>query len=177
MDQNSQALALYALNGEIAEMKSIEEKAQLIEAEIGMETLFSMIASGFDKDVIAEQFGMTSKQFEYVCKRNGALRKRWISAKLSASAEKSLSALEEYEDKSSFMIEMGDESGRHAEDKAAIAHSKHHRDMLNIALKSIGTSEDSSSRVVINNNTYVAGEKDIPDIPGELIGIIDDEED
>ena len=151
------------LRGLLKNVSNVQDKALLIEREVGMDAVYTMISMGYGTRRIADSLNLSDFEFEYIVKRTPDHRRRLISAKTTRLAESSIEVL-----KNTFSTA----TSLFKEESAA---AKHHRSIVDSTMKTLGGGEEKGmgTGVIVNNQFIVRGKDDIPDTPKELDEIIE----
>ncbi len=150
---------LTIVRGMVRAASSSADKFIIVENEIGMDTIYTLISLGYYEKNIAESLGMTRKEFEFMVKQTPTHREKYLSAKLYPAGEDAVDQLANYAQNSTMEVE------------EKMAADVHHKTLAAV----FKTSEDKSlaaTGAVINNIVYVRNENDIPEMPEDLKEII-----
>ena len=153
---------LYRVSGVIAAACSTNDKALLIEKELGMDSLYAMIAMGQKESRIANDLGISKFELSMILRRTPAHRKQLMNARAVALGEASMVALESY-------------SRMQGMDMEESAGARHHLAVFNTAIKATNSVADDkgTGNITVNNTVVVRKTEDVPDLPDGLDDIIE----
>lgn len=141
--------------------KSLDEKTIGIENAVGLDFIYSLIASGCSEEILAEKLGLPTREFRLILRQNQILRNKYIEAKTFRAADSSFDIIDEFS-----QVRSLDKEEKNALD--------FHGSNVDRAIKNKPEQEHTTG-VVINNVLNVAGNNDIPSLPSELSDIFDGE--
>lgn len=155
-------LTLHNVAGIIGRAVALEDKALLIEREIGLESIYTLIANGEKLGAIASPLRVTIQDLKFMLTRTTELRQKYLAAKTFNRANVSGETL----DGETF-------SKAHYLEKESNNAVKHHAAMVKQALDVLNQGkEEKGSSITVENTIVVRSVNDIPELPpgvGELI--------
>ena len=151
---------LTIVRGMIRAASCFSDKAIIIENEVGMDMVYTMIALGYPEEQLAESFCLNEKEFKLLVSQSPRHRVNYLNAKLYKAGENSAERLVEL----SLLDTIED-----GEKRAADIHHK----TLATVLKGSSDIDVGNTGIVINNIIRVRDKDDIPGLPDELKEVID----
>ena len=161
-DEAMGSLALMTTKGILGRIQRIEDKAMILEKELGLDSLYSALSMGQKLEPLADSLDLSEKDLEFVLTRTPELQKRYLQALMFCRAKRSGKVLDHVS-----------VAGVATFDKYETNALKHHAAMVDASLKSLYLDkQDTGSQVLVQNNIIVRDKDDIPSLPeglGELI--------
>lgn len=161
-DEAMGALALMKTRSILGRIQRLEDKAMLLEKEIGLDSIYGALSMGQSLTNLASSIGFSKNDLEYVLTRTPDHQKRYLQSTMFLRAKKSGEVLDS--PVFSKMAELDKE-----ENNAA----KHHASMIDASLKSLYLDkQEIGSQILVQNTIVVRDKEDIPVLPeglGELI--------
>lgn len=155
-------LTIGKVKGVLANALSLKDMALLLEKEVSLEPIYTLLAMGQSLSNLAASIDVTPFQLEYMLTRTPKHRREYINAVSNKLAKESSATLNEF--KNSLYL-----------DKEQAAAAKHHASMLEKSLKVLNapSNEDGTGNVVVNNTIVVRDRSEIPPLPDELENVIE----
>lgn len=148
-------LTLFRIQGLVKRATQIVDKALIIEREVGMENIYTLLALGKPLEEIGEALGLSPMETELTLCRTTEHRSRFILAKMFPVARNSVEQ----------MGRVGDTMT--SEQRNAM---QYHSSIVDMFMRYTAKSQDASTGVTVNNTIVVNDKHDIPELPIELEG-------
>ena len=156
-------LTLLNVAGVIGRAIKLEDKAMLIEREIGLESIYTLIANGKKLSSIASPLSVTPDDLKFMLTRTTELRSKYMQAKIFHRANRSGETL----DKDFF-------AKSDSLDKEENNAAKYHASMVDQAVKVLNQNNNNTgSSIVVENNIVVRSADDIPELPHGLGAVLE----
>lgn len=154
-------LELINVRGVLAKATRLEDKALLLEREVSLDTVYSMLSMGQSLVSIASSFDLTPDDAKFILTRTVEHRRQYMAAIQFKRAMQSDQTMEHF--KSSVEL-----------DKEQTNAAKYHLSVMDAASKSLNaTKGEKSANITVENKIIVKGRDDIPALPDELKNIME----
>ena len=157
-------VGLRLLSGELAHTDALEDKGLLIERDIGLERIYTLLGNGTNLTPIAQSIGLETKDLKYILTRTNEHRKRYFEAMQFKRGIRSGNKL----DKDFHDLDELDKEQNNA--------VKFHLANIDAASKALQHQKtETGTGVTVQNTIVVKAKDDIPALPEGLEDIIEGE--
>lgn len=152
---------IFRVRGILSRVNKTIDKFLIIEKELGLDTIYTLISLGKSDEEIADGLGITPDELKIILCKSSMHRHEYLTAKFFKVADKSSNQLTSFSDKTKMT---------NAEQRSA----KHHQENLSMFFRLSSKADESSNKGVVVNNTIVYSDKDNrPAVPDDLSMVIE----
>lgn len=150
------------MSGVLKTARTMDEKAIVMERELGMDPIYALVAIGTKPCQIAASLGLGTFELNYILRRTPDARKRYMEASAFSMAEESQKTLSTFQRVTNIDLE----------ESSALRFHSSNIDRY-VKLMSQPNANDVAGQIVVNNTVVVRDSNDVPPLPEELNAIMD----